>query len=72
MSRSLLVRTADLLAKADIPHALIGVGAMASHGVSRSTLDLDLLAMGTGYFPAAKIFRTASIVSASPAGLSSR
>lgn len=28
---------------ADVPHALIGAGAMAVHGVSRATLDLDLL-----------------------------
>jgi hypothetical protein len=27
----------------DVPHALIGAGAMAVHGVSRSTFDLDLL-----------------------------
>lgn len=33
-----------MLQKADVPHALIGAGAMAVHGVSRATLDLDLLA----------------------------
>ena len=27
-----------------VPHALIGAGALAVHGVSRSTFDLDLLA----------------------------
>lgn len=27
----------------DVPHALIGAGAMAVHGVSRSTFDMDLL-----------------------------
>lgn len=39
----LLGRVLASLQRADIPHALIGAGAMAVHGVSRATLDLDLL-----------------------------
>ena len=50
MSRTLLARTSDLLVRARIAHALIGAGAMASHGVSRSTIDRDLLAMGDACF----------------------
>jgi predicted nucleotidyltransferase len=33
----------ERLKEASIPHALIGAGAMAAHGVSRSTFDVDLL-----------------------------
>ena len=39
----LLERVAAILSEQAIPHALIGAAAMAVHGVSRSTLDLDLL-----------------------------
>jgi hypothetical protein len=39
----LLGRVLASLQRADVPHALIGAGAMAVHGVSRATLDLDLL-----------------------------
>ena len=39
----LLGRVLDLLQSANVPHALIGAGAMAVHAVSRATLDLDLL-----------------------------
>ncbi|HEV3455625.1 MAG TPA: hypothetical protein VHG32_03655 [Thermoanaerobaculia bacterium] len=40
---SLLSRVSSVLAQAGISHALIGAAAMALHGVSRSTYDLDLL-----------------------------
>lgn len=40
---SLLALTLAHLARRRIPHALIGAGAMALRGVSRATLDLDLL-----------------------------
>ena len=40
---SLLRRAAAYLAGRDIAHALIGAAALAIHGVSRSTLDQDLL-----------------------------
>lgn len=40
---SLLVRVAAHLRDADIPFALIGASALAAHGISRSTLDQDLL-----------------------------
>ena len=43
MSLSLQARIGSALDTADIPYALIGAGALAVHGVSRSTLDLDLL-----------------------------
>ncbi len=36
------------LQTADVPHALIGAGAMAVHGVSRATLDVDILALEPG------------------------
>ncbi len=42
---TLLARIAGILRGADIPHALIGASAMARHGVVRSTLDQDLLAV---------------------------
>lgn len=42
---TLLARIAGILRGADIPHALIGASAMAKHGVVRSTLDQDLLAV---------------------------
>jgi hypothetical protein len=41
----LLLEVAGILRQADIPFALIGAGAMAAHGVSRATADLDLLAV---------------------------
>ena len=44
MSDTLLGRTVRALQSAGIPHALIGAGALALHGVSRSTFDIDLLA----------------------------
>lgn len=40
---SLLGAVADHLAARSVGHALIGAGALAAHGVSRSTSDLDLL-----------------------------
>lgn len=40
---TLLDRVAALLANHDVAHALIGAAALAVHGVSRSTLDQDLL-----------------------------
>jgi hypothetical protein len=39
----LLRRVASILEASRIPYALVGAGAMAAHGVGRSTLDLDLL-----------------------------
>lgn len=39
----LLSEVALELATRGVPHALIGAGALAVHGVSRSTFDLDLL-----------------------------
>lgn len=39
----LLAQVLAALEAANIRHALIGAGAMAVHGVSRATLDLDLL-----------------------------
>jgi hypothetical protein len=42
---SLLGRVSQILRKAEIPFALIGASAMAAHGVGRSTLDQDLLAV---------------------------
>ncbi len=43
MSGTLLEHVSRFLQQAGIPHALIGAAAMAVHGVSRSTLDQDLL-----------------------------
>ncbi len=40
---SLLDDVVATLRAADIPHALIGAAAMAAHGVSRATADVDLL-----------------------------
>lgn len=39
----LLAEVSRGLAARGVPHALIGAGALAVHGVSRSTFDLDLL-----------------------------
>lgn len=40
---TLLDHVAALLEGADVPYALVGAGALAVHGVSRSTVDHDLL-----------------------------
>lgn len=40
---SLIARVSDALERSAIPHALIGAGALAVHGVARSTADIDLL-----------------------------
>ena len=42
---NLLAAVHETLEAVGIPHAVIGAAAMAVHGVARSTLDLDLLAM---------------------------
>ncbi len=39
----LLERVTRLLAARGVEHALVGAGALAAHGVSRSTFDVDLL-----------------------------
>lgn len=39
----ILARVVAELTAASIPHCLIGAGALAAHGVARSTIDLDLL-----------------------------
>ena len=41
---TLLARVVDALRSREIPHCLIGAAALAAHGVSRSTQDIDLLA----------------------------
>jgi hypothetical protein len=43
----LLFKIAGVLDQAGIPYALIGAGALASHGVARSTVDWDLLVVET-------------------------
>ena len=43
MTASLLSTIAGALEDAGIPYALVGAAALAVHGVSRSTLDQDLL-----------------------------
>jgi hypothetical protein len=40
---ALLALVAATLTDAEVPHALIGASALAVHGISRSTLDIDLL-----------------------------
>jgi hypothetical protein len=45
---SLLDRIAALLSERNIAHALIGATALAAHGVSRSTMDQDLLVCERG------------------------
>lgn len=40
---TLLARVVAVLEGAAVPHALIGAAAMAGHGVSRATVDLDVL-----------------------------
>jgi hypothetical protein len=42
---SLLAEVTQILERAEVGYALIGAMAMATHGVSRSTQDLDLLAV---------------------------
>ncbi|HVL68005.1 MAG TPA: hypothetical protein VM364_12145 [Vicinamibacterales bacterium] len=49
---ALLRRTIELLERAGIPAALIGASAMAAHGVSRSTLDQDLIVTDTSILSA--------------------
>ena len=44
---SLLEHVLGVLESGDIRFALIGAGAMAVHGVARSTLDIDLLTVDT-------------------------
>jgi hypothetical protein len=44
---SLLARVATLLRERGVSMAVIGAAAMAAHGVSRSTRDLDLLTVDT-------------------------
>jgi hypothetical protein len=43
MTASLLSLIANILEGASIPYALVGAAALAVHGVSRSTIDQDLL-----------------------------
>ena len=43
---SLLGRVVAVLEETAEPYALIGAAAMATHGVSRATVDLDILAVG--------------------------
>ena len=40
---TLLDRVAAVLDSQSVPHALIGVAALAAAGVARSTFDVDLL-----------------------------
>jgi hypothetical protein len=47
---TLLARVAAVLDSARIPYALIGASALAAHGVSRSTVDQDLLAVDPACF----------------------
>lgn len=42
---SLLAQVVSVLETAGIPYALIGASALTVHGINRSTLDLDLLAV---------------------------
>lgn len=42
MSRSLLEEVAASLDGVGVRYALVGAGALAAHGISRSTFDLDL------------------------------
>lgn len=44
---TLLERVSGFLEQAGVAHALIGAGALAVHGVSRSTVDQDLLTTDT-------------------------
>ena len=42
MSRSLLASVTATLDRASVRYAVIGAGALAAHGIARSTFDLDL------------------------------
>ena len=42
---SLLAEVLRVLERERVPHALIGAAALAIHGVSRSTADIDLLSV---------------------------
>ena len=42
MSRSLLASVTATLDRASIRYAVIGAGALATHGIARSTFDIDL------------------------------
>jgi hypothetical protein len=44
---TLFGRIVAALTAAHVPHAVIGAGALAVHGVARSTLDLDLFTLDT-------------------------
>lgn len=50
---SLLSDVANALQDAGLACALIGAGAMAAHGIARSTMDLDLLIVDTMAFESA-------------------
>jgi len=43
MNAPLLVSVAGVLGRSHVHYALVGAGAMAAHGVARSTFDVDLL-----------------------------
>lgn len=43
MNTPLLVGVVDVLGRSRVRYALVGAGAMAAHGVARSTFDVDLL-----------------------------
>jgi hypothetical protein len=49
----LLARVSEALTARGVPHALIGASALAVHGVSRSTVDVDLLATARSVLDAA-------------------
>ena len=52
---TLIEDVSDLLRREAIPHAVIGAAALAVHGISRSTLDQDLLGIprsAVGYYTA--------------------
>jgi hypothetical protein len=50
---SLLAEVIGVLQGRGIPHAVIGAAALAAHGVSRATADLDLLAIDVACLDAA-------------------
>jgi len=43
MNRALLIAVVEALTRSGVRYALVGAGAMAAHGVARSTFDVDLL-----------------------------
>jgi hypothetical protein len=49
---TLLARVTAHLTRAEVPFALIGASALAAHGVSRSTVDIDLLTTDPGVLTA--------------------